>query len=247
MTEQPGILERQIRFYTAQCDPFGSARLSAVLEAMQDAAADHFDALHAGHEALSGAGLAWVLFKLDAQIDRYPRHREQVTVRTFTKQSRFKFYPRYYVMYDERENRLAAAGALWMLMDLHSRRTVLPKDSGILLPDAPLDPPIKISATAKQLTGEGQTEAYRPTYSDLDFNGHVHNLRYADWLCNRLGTKILKEKEVSFLSMDYSYEVAPDMILQNTLVLQEDAFRFSGTAEGKQLFGIYGTLRRRGA
>ena len=244
--DHPGFFQRQVQLHTSQCDLLGAARLSTLLELMQDTANDHCSLLHRSRFDLKAQGLAWVLFKLEAEIDRYPGIREQVTVQTFTKGNRFKFYPRCYRIVDGSGTCICRGASLWMLMDLKTRKTVSPKDSGITLPDVTtLEPPIPISSTVPELEGEGETRFCRPAYSDLDLNGHVNNVRYADWLCDRLGIARMKEMQVAHLSVSYNYEVSADMTLCTTLILREPDFRFCGESEGKTRFQMYGRLSPR--
>ncbi len=231
---------------TSRCDLNGLWKLSALLEALQETANEHCRMLHAGNDDLSAMGLTWVLFKIDLQVDRYPRAGETVAVQTFTKGSSFKFYPRYYVVTDCAGYPVSKAGALWMLMDKSSRNTVTPKECGIVLPnERDAEIPLKISTASNRVEGEAISFPYTPEYTDIDRNGHVNNIRYADLLCNCLGLRIMREQEVSFLTINYGHEILPEMELNNTLIIGGNTFRFTGQTGGIVAFDMFGKLRTR--
>ncbi len=238
--------EKRFHLGTSECDINGQWMLRSLLEMAQNTANEHSAALHLWHDDLIEQDLSWVLFKTDLYVDRYPRLGECVTVRTFTKGARSMFCPRYYLVTDARGALIARIGSLLMLMDRTTRKAVSPAERGIVLPDAEEEvPPVKISMGVKSLSGEEKRFRYQPQYADIDINGHVNNVRYADWLCNRLGIEIMRQYEISFAAIDYRHEVVPEIPMEMILTRSDDAFQFSGNAEDRQLFSIYGQLRAR--
>ena len=215
------------------------------MEAMQNTANEHCRKMLVGRKELEYQNLAWVLFKMDLQIDRYPDIGEEVTVQTFTKGSKFKFFPRYYIVFDENGNQLCKAASLWMLMDKAKRTTVSSKECGIVLPDEDYEIPLKVSTISKKVLHSPVSGLYTPLYSDIDINGHVNNVRYADILCNTIGFEVLKKNEISYISIDYSYEIPTDVKLQTDLMMNNDEFQFVGYSHEKQFFSIYGRLHPR--
>lgn len=247
--EMNGSVFKKVFVYgTSRCDINGKWKLSSMLEAMQDTANEHCHSLHVGRDDLVHNGLVWVLFKIDLQIDRYPQRGEKVTILSFTKGSTFKFFPRYYIGLDEKGNQIYKAGSLWMLMDKNKRRAVSSKECGVDLPDAKeYEVPIKVSVVSKNVEGEPQSVRYTPVYTDIDINGHVNNVRYGDILCNRLGFQILAENEISFVSVDYHYEVLRETVLRTDLVMKDEEFLLIGAFQEKRFFSIYGKLRQHGS
>lgn len=159
------LYSKKVDAGTSRCDINGSWMLSSVLEAMQDTANEHCKFLHVGHDDLALKNLTWVLFKVDLRIVRYPKLGEQVTVKTLTKRSNFKFFPRYYTIEDETGSQICKAGALWMLKDKESRSAMTSRESGIELPNAKdIVTPIRISTKSKDVDGEVFVYPYTALY-----------------------------------------------------------------------------------
>lgn len=231
---------------TGHCDFFGKWKPYSILENMQIVASEHCMALGIGQKNLAERGLSWVLFKLNVQISAYPTIGEEVSILTYTKSSRFNFFPRYYIAKKMDGEILCKAGSLWMMIDQKTRQSISPKKSGIELPACiAFEAATNVFSSCKMVSGETFISEYNPQYSDLDINGHVNNTKCIEWLCNRLGIDFMKEKELSCFDIEYIHEIQPQMHVEQTLNINNSAFFFSGASQGNCLFRISGEMRER--
>ena len=231
---------------TRDCDLKGTWRLSAVLEAMQEAAGTHSMLLGCGREDLVRQNIVWVLSRSELHMDRYPAAGEKITVHTFPTPTRICFVPRYYIFTDARGEMVGKAGTLWLLLDLSTRRMLPPGEVGKLIPDnKDLSVPMNLPATVGNLQGEEFVTTCRPVYTDLDVNGHVNNARYADWLCNALGISLMTEYEPERIILNYNHEVLPEHVVTLRRILKGNEYRLSGIVNDASAFEIGGTLRKR--
>ena len=228
------------------CDLNETWRPSAILETMQDAAGAHSKLLGCGRDELVRRNIIWVLSRCEIHMDRYPKAGETVTVHTFPTPTRICFFPRYYIFTDARGEMIGKAGSLWLLLDLITRRMLPPGDVGKLIPDnRNLSVPMNLPATVGSLQGEEFVSEYRPSYTDLDVNGHVNNTRYADLLCNTLGIDLMKEYEPEHLVLNYNHEILPGHIVSLRRIMKGNEFRLSGRIGDVSAFDLGGTLRKR--
>ena len=72
------VFEDELLIRAKDCDLNGTWRLSAVLEAMQEAAGDHSTLLGCGRETIVRTGIVWVLVRSEVRMDRYPAIGEKV-------------------------------------------------------------------------------------------------------------------------------------------------------------------------
>ena len=231
---------------TRDCDLKGTWRLSAVLEAMQEAAGAHCMLLGCGREKLIRQNIVWVLSRSELHMNRYPRLGEKITLHTFPTPNRICFFPRYYVFTDAHGEMIGKAGTLWLLLDTATRRMLPPGDVGKLIPEnKDLSIPMNLPATVGNLQGEEFVSEYRPVYTDLDVNGHVNNTRYADWLCNTLGIDLMTEYEPEHIILNYNHEVLPGHVVTLRRILKGNEYRLSGKVGDTTAFEIGGTLRHR--
>ena len=238
--------QENILLRTRDCDVNGQWRPSALLEEMQEISGTHCALLGCGRDDLLKRGVVWILARSEVQMDRYPNLGETVTVQTFHKPVRLRFFPRYYIFKDAAGEVIGKAGTLWLLMDIHTRQTIPAGDIAALLPDnSDLAAPMALPATVGQLQGEERVIPYAPVYTDLDVNGHVNNTRYADWLCNALGIDQMRQNCLHSLIMNYNAEVLPDQEVELRLTRQGMAFHMAAYHGEKLAFEAGGQLKER--
>lgn len=229
---------------TRDCDLKGTWRLSAVLEAMQEAAGAHSLLLGCGRDELLRQHIVWVLSRSELHMERYPRIGEKITLHTFPTPTRICFFPRYYIFTDEHGEMIGKAGTLWLLLDTRTRKMLPPGDIGRLIPDnRDLTVPMHLPATVGALQGEEFVSEYTPAYSDLDVNGHVNNTRYADWLCNALGVDLMRRYDPETVIFNYNHEILPDQRVTLHRTLRDQQYRLAGYVGDTAAFEIGGTLR----
>ena len=238
--------QENIFLRTCDCDVNGQWRPSAVLTAMQELSGTHCALLGCGRDDLLKKGIVWILARSEVQMSRYPNLGETVTVQTFHKPVRLRFFPRYYIFKDAAGEVIGKAGTLWLLMDLKTRQTIPAGDIAALLPDnSDLAAPMALPATVGQLQGDETVTLYDPVYTDLDVNGHVNNTRYADWLCNALGVENMTAFAPQSLILNYNAEVLPGQHVELRLTRQGLAYRLAGFHGDKLAFEIGGQLMER--
>ncbi len=231
---------------TRDCDLNGTWRFSAILASMQEAANVHCTGLGCDREQLIRKGAVWVLVRSEIRMDRYPTVGERVTVQTFHMPTRHRLFPRYYLMTDGEGKQLGMASTLWMLMNWETREAVSAESLGVTLPDnSDVKPPMGMPGLIRPLAEEERLSVYHPVYTDLDVNQHVNNTRYADWVCNQIGTEALRKKEIARMILDYNAEVLPGQELVFHFRQNERQCQLAGCCGEKKAFEIACELRER--
>ena len=104
-----------------QTDLNARMKPSAILEVMQEAAGQHSERLGLGRSALLAKNTAWVLTRVEVDMDRYPAFEETFSVETFPMPVRRCFFPRYFIFRDSNGIEIGRAATLWVLLDLGTR------------------------------------------------------------------------------------------------------------------------------
>jgi len=236
-------LRDQITLRTCDCDVSGLWRPSAIMTEMQEIATRHSDAIGCGRRVLLKENLAWVVARCHIEMDRYPAVGETLNIETFHMPCRHRFFPRYFTFTGADGQPVGKAATLWLLMDLESRQSVAGTEVARRMPDnRDLVPPLPLPSSVPSLSGEPERGQILPQYADLDLNGHVNNTRYADWLCNALGTDVMKKHRITSLTLQYNAEVLPEQPVHLETVRSGNAFWFT-IRHGEQLcFEAGGTL-----
>jgi acyl-ACP thioesterase len=184
--------------------------LASTFDFFQEAAINHAEHLGVGRESLARTGQAWILSRISVLMERRPKWSEPVTVRTWPRGSDRLFAVRDYDIRDNADRPLVRGRSNWLVLDMEKRRPLrvqqfmdkLPLNEGLdALPGGGggLEP------------GEGLKAAGERTarYSDIDYNGHVNNTRYIQWIQDITDPDVLTNAAQLRLDINYLHEVKP--------------------------------------
>ncbi len=215
-------------------------KASAIFAAGQEIAGAHSQILHCARDELAAQDAFFVLMRQTLRMERYPSFGDRVHVTTWAFLERTVF-PRCFAFCDDDGRLLGTLSTIWMLCSLSDRKILNPSAFGIAIPatdQPPLEKPGK-------LRFEGEPDAVFPRisqYSDMDYNGHVNNTRYADWVCDLFDPQRFCENRLAELQINYVAELRGREAL--TLSLREEGARFSvlgkSDADGHTIFQAAG-------
>ena len=224
------LYQKKFHIPASAVDRFDRLKMSHILDYLQEVAGDHSALLGTDRQNLNGQHLFWAVIRHRVQITRLPKAGEDITVETWPMPTTRTAYPRATVALDSQGNELFKSISLWVLMDSESRTMVLPKKSGIVvdgrLQGNELPPPGSL------IPREMECADHRTVrFTDLDWNGHMNNCRYLDWVADLLPADFhrehcAKEFTVCYLSEATEGETVTLLWEQNSQgVLHIDAHR----------------------
>ena len=149
--------------------------------------------------------LGFVLGSIQANFKKPLYAYDQITVRTWCRESRGYSFMRYFEIVRDGEI-VAEASSTWALLDINARTMIRGDESydGFFPIDEPLDAkslPRRARASKAKLERVGTR---RIVYSDIDYNMHMNNTRYPDMICDFLPD--MAGKRLSKMSLNYVRE-----------------------------------------
>jgi len=217
--------ESEIRF--GNIDKSDSLTLASTFDFFQEAAISHAEILGVGREAMKQSGHVWILSRLSVFIKARPMFGEKIIIRTWPRSSNKLFAIRDYDIHlaadmPDHKDRPGSDKALvrgrsaWLVVDIEKHRPLRPQIAVEKLPanenanalpgENPEgnDPPPSLAARDFTLT---EPVLRRACYSDIDYNGHVNNTRYIQWIQDLLEPEILEKAKQIRLDINYLAEV----------------------------------------
>jgi len=225
------IHEEQFRVRTWDVDRTNQLSMAAAFNFFQEVAGNHAELLGVGRTTLQNAGQAWILSRMSAVIDRRPLWGQTLNVRTWPRGTDRLFAVRDYEMEDENSGIVARGRSGWIVLDTQKQRPLRPQALVSHIPantdkDA-LPDGIKGLDACSELANTGTR---RPAYSDFDYNGHVNNARYVQWIQDALPAEEIEKADSLRLDINYLSEVKPGMIIELWTGRQDktDAYAIEG-------------------
>jgi medium-chain acyl-[acyl-carrier-protein] hydrolase len=196
--------------YTEDVDRADKLTAAAAFNFFQEIAGTHAQELGFGREYMNDAGQAWILSRMSAVLDRRPGRGSKVRVRTWPRGTDRLFAIRDYEMRDETDAIVARGRSGWLIVDL---ATLKPRRPEALVSSLPSNAGMDALADgAKGLTERKdlvQVGRRTAAYSDIDYNGHVNNARYVQWIQDALPSVEIEAADRLRLDINYLSEVKP--------------------------------------
>jgi acyl-ACP thioesterase len=199
-----------------------SLRVSAAFNCFQDIAGLHADNLGAGIDHLKEAhDVAWIIMRMRLEVSRAAHLEEPLIVESWPQPPKVR-YDRDYLIKAEKDGEvLARAVSTWVLMNLTTHEITKGKIFDYAYDIAASER--ALDCRLRQLKAPGplaRVGGHPVTYSDIDYNLHVNNARYIDFIMDCYPLEFHKEYEVGAIEVNYINEIRPD----ETLVVSKAAY-----------------------
>ncbi len=182
-------------------------RISSIINFICDIGTNQSEVLGDTIESLKKKNIAWVFYKYDIKIYKYPMYREKISITTEPFGFR-KFYAyRNYVIKNEKGEVLGETMAIFFLIDIEKRRAIrIPKDEyelydigGNLKEDIKMDQ-VRVSDVEENI------KEYEVRYRDIDSNGHVNNVNYVEWAIESVPLHVAKNFTIGRVKVVFERE-----------------------------------------
>ena len=225
---------------TSDFDCRGQIKPSAVLDLFQEVAGAHANELGIGFDALLEKGLLWAIVKVKFRIEKQINVHQRVVVKTWPLPAGRVSMQREYLIEDEEGKPLVKGSSEWVMVHSEKRRIVPPINV------YPLDEYCeermfegKFTKVPDFVDLENAFDII-PSFCELDRNGHVNNIRYADYVLNALKPE---KQQIRAFQIDFHREVMSGMKLSLYLSQNEDTLLSKGISEsGEKMFSCSLTL-----
>jgi len=207
------IFTNDIELCSYDVDPFYHMHATHYFRIMQEAAGAHAYTCNAGIPHLREEGRTWLVTRTSMTIDRYACWPGSIRVETWPQKPWKLYFPRVTRCWDQDRHLLFRSLSLWVVIDLNSHKPLKPD----LIADrlrAPtiadeINPDLGRRTTFEQDSFAGII-THVPTirYGDNDFNLHVNNVAYLEWMLDSLpfsfrDSHTIREVDISYISETY--------------------------------------------
>jgi acyl-ACP thioesterase len=174
---------------------------------MQETAWHHADHLRLGYSHLEEQQYFWVLSRLSIQMEKYPRWRERIKIRTWLTGIGRLFALRHFSIADSEGNILGTAKSAWLVLDLKRRKPqrIEPVFKHILHLFDDLPPPQE-PEKLPLLVRPKIEKTYTVPYSDIDMHHHVNNTKYIEWILDSYAFEMHRKCHVHTFEINFLAE-----------------------------------------
>jgi len=164
-------------------------------------------------------GVAWILMRIRVDIIRNPVLDEEITIETWPLEPKKLEFERDYIVRDREGKIIVRAVSAWVIMDIQQRKLKRTEVIGFTYPEIITDRAIDCKLGKLKHSGELKT-SYKKVigYSDIDFNGHLNNSKYVDYIMDCFDMEEHEKFDVKTIEVHFMNEAMPG----NKIVLYKD-------------------------
>jgi len=176
--------DKQFELRYFEMNKFGEASPTTILALLEETAADHCFSINHSLYDLMKQNVGWVLVSGIMKMERYPKYKENITIRTWLSGYSPIRGIRENIIYDEHFNIIGRAKGLWVFFDIIRRRPVQIFDDIKLKWSSCSEECINYDITKKieAIDSAKYEKEFKVNRFDVDTNQHVNNLRYLQWV-----------------------------------------------------------------
>lgn len=196
-----------------ETDKYGELRPVSLLKYLGEVSMIH-NTLLVDMEEMKRLNYGWMLNRWKVKIDRYPKGGENIRIETWISGAE-KFYAyREFIIYDEEDLEIGKVSAVWIFMDMNRKRPIRIQSEHYDL---------KNILNLKNFSGYYRFQSnievsniidFHIRKSDIDYNDHVNNSKYLEWMVETIPDNIYRNYMLSEFEIIYKKEIKyPNTIL----------------------------------
>jgi len=197
--------EYEIHYY--EVDYERRVLLTSIMNYFNDICTEQSDVLGISIDYMKEKGIAWIIYKWDIDIKRYPLYGEKIKVGTEPYSFR-KFYAyRKFWVEDEAGNIIVTANTIWLLIDAVRRKPL--RVPANMYDAFGVSPEKNDALEIRKISAPGYTDLVREfnvRYSDIDTNQHVNNVTYAAWVLETVPRAVILKYTLKKINLIYEKE-----------------------------------------
>lgn len=218
--ESRHLFEETFTIRSSEVAPDRHITLQSVCNLLQEVAGNHALKLNFDISHLMDQNMTWVLHRLHVVMDRFPKWREDITIKTWPSGGDTLRAYRDFIILDSDGNRIGKSLSYWLILNLETRKPIrIPESILNMAPDdvdhvldirrERLSPPEKVNSRKQ----------FKVRRSDLDLNNHVNNVKYIEWALEN----IPMDKRIYEIDIEFHAEcVLGDTIYSEANYLDEE-------------------------
>jgi acyl-ACP thioesterase len=173
----------------------------AVLNFVEETAADHCAHIGMNVFELQKKGIGWILYAGCFHMDHYPRYREKIKIATWI--SKFKCFSgdREYRVLSEDNRFYGGFRGRWLYFDLNKRKPIpidqIYHEQWSIRNERAID--CEIIPNKNRIEKPDFRKSFAIQRYDIDSNNHVNNVRYMQWLLESIPDEFYNKARMEYI------------------------------------------------
>lgn len=223
-----------------QCYPNGFLKYTDLCNILQLTAGTHAELGGISFSDMQEFNQAWVLSKMRVEIQRLPKWKDKITVKTWINSLENSRSTRCLEMYIDDE-KIVGCETFWAVFNTKTRRP-----EALALPHEHFEKYPNYNATEKLFKKINIQQDYEVVaekvvlLSDLDIVNHANSVKYLEWCLDYIDGNTVFDQNLAAFEMNYLKEVS----LTDKIKIGKNENIFTISKDGKVCFGLELELKK---
>lgn len=191
-------------------------KMSALFAIVQETANEQCVEFGCGwSQLMENYNACYILSRMRFEMKKHPGAGDTVVFRTWPNKNAKAIFTRYFTVESLDGEVYGSAVSQWALFDVKKRGVIRPSECNIQFPEIiDREEPFALPKGNLYPTDAFDNKVLRsktkaPEYTDFDYNGHVNNARYVEWVENILPEEIfVNNNNISVIDIKYKHEIS---------------------------------------
>lgn len=210
----------EIHYY--EVDSRLRCKLSSIVNFICDVGTQQSESVGGGIEYCTKNDCAWVFYKYDIKMKRYPMFGETISITTQPVGFK-KFYGlRRYIIKDSENNVIGEALALFFLINILKRRPtrIQQEQYDFYGVNGDIDYDISMEKL-ERVDYEDYSVDFNIRYGDIDSNNHVNNVKYIEWAIEAVPVEVIKDYTLKRIKVTFEKESKYGEVISSSVAIKK--------------------------
>lgn len=198
------IFEQKYDISSYDVDLNKCARLTSILNYMQDSAWLHYSFFEKHNGLIMPENYVWLLSRIRLEVIALPVWGDRIVLQTWSPGLNRMFAQRDFIFKDKNNNTLIKASTAWLIIDTDKNLPVRPDFFKEKWDFAEKEPLIDIRKKINAYENKRSKNTVKAFYSDIDVNRHVNNAKYVEWMLDIYEPEIINDNIPGIVSIDFT-------------------------------------------
>lgn len=212
------------RIVARDVDMNNKLKMSAAFAIVQETANAQCAEFGCGwNDLMAKYNACYVLTRMRFEIKKHPAAGDDVVIRTWPNKNIKAIFTRYFTIEDTEGNLYGSGVSQWALFNVVKRAVTRPSECNIVLPEVTSrEEPFALPKGALYSNdvfenAEAVKSVRIPSYDDFDYNRHVNNAKYVEWVEETLPIEFFAQgRQISVIDIKYKHEISFDEFMKKT-------------------------------
>ena len=232
------VCEKDYVIEESQVDAAGNVTCGTLARFMQDMTTVHMNACGISVESLMEKNLLWVIVCTQINITRMPKAGETVEQYSWAGAEKFGMHSRRFAFFTKEGEELLNAASLFLLVDKESRSLSEPTKETLSLPIVVVDGEPKLPKMMQKYPTLMFGKIHEVEESEIDYNGHVNNAVYLDWVDSIFDADFVKDRQMKGFWVQYDKEILLGQQVEMKYGASETEAYLKGCVDGVEYFKV---------